>query len=449
MRFVKIILKFIAGLVLVIFALLASMITTPDQTPLEQSTYYSDWKGIVSQATIKSVTGNDTLYAGWARVNFTPDTPGPLAGYGKRRGRPYEQVHDSVYVRAVVLQKGSTRAAIVSADLLIIPPTVTERLKEMLTSDDIAFEHIYLGATHTHNSVGGWGTGISGLFFSGPYNPAVEVQIAEAIVESIRKASGYLAPVSLTYREALGNGLIKNRLVGDKGRIDPEIRAFELTRQDQQKLTFTSFGAHSTVLSSRTMQLSRDWPGVLIDSLDRESGNFGMYMAGAVGSMAPIEVGETDLIAMANEGNRVYQALKKGIYDSTLVRPVLTPLTLPLPLGDPRPRLTDDWALRSWVFKRAFGEFPNNVKALRLGNILLIGVPCDFSGELMEEIDRYAKTRGLNLIVTSFNGGYMGYVTDDRWYDLDEYETVTMNWFGPYKGTYFKEVIKDLVELLD
>ena len=66
----------------------------------------------------------------------------------------------------------------------------------------------------------------------------------------------------------------------------------------------------------------------------------------------------------------------------------------------------------------------------------------------MAPLDSYAKARGLNLIVTSFNGGYIGYVTADKWYNLDKYETVAMNWFGPYKGAYFQEAIKDLTDLL-
>src|SRR5690606_25362130 len=143
----------------------------------------------------------------------TPSSTGPMAGYGNRRGKPFTQIHDSVYVRTVVLKKGDTRAAIVSGDLLIIPPTVTVKLKELLSPSDIPFENIYLGATHTHNSIGGWGTGISGLFFSGAYNPDVEVRIAEAILQSLRTAEKEIEPVSLTYREALNTTNINNRLI--------------------------------------------------------------------------------------------------------------------------------------------------------------------------------------------------------------------------------------------
>ncbi len=428
--------------------LLASLITTQDTTPLESTSFYKQWKEIVGNPGIKPAMAADSLKAGWASVNITPEDPGPMAGYGKRKGKPFTGVLDSVFVRTLVLENSTTRAAIVSADLLIIPPTVTARLRQLLTPSDIPYEHIYLGATHTHNSVGGWGKGISGLFFSGSYNPEVEEYLARAIVKSLREAQRHVESTTLTYREAYDTANINNRLIGDKGTVDPEIRAFDLQGKSGRKLTLVTFGAHSTVLNSGTMLLSRDWPGVLIDSLNKQKQGSGMYLAGAVGSMAPHSEGATDLDAMASQGNGVFQALKSAVSDSSIARPALAMVTLPLPLGDPNPRLTPKWALRSWAFKRLFGEYPNEIKALRLGNILMVGVPCDFSGELMAPLDSYAKSRGLNLIVTSFNGSYIGYVTADKWYNLDAYETVLMNWFGPYKGAYFQEAIKDLTDLL-
>ena len=86
---------------------------------------------------------------------------------------------------------------------------------------------------------------------------------------------------------------------------------------------------------------------------------------------------------------------------------------------------------------------------LQLGNILLIGTPCDFSGELAVPLYEFARQRGLELIITSFNGGYIGYITDDKWYDLEKYETKTMNWYGPGNGRYFTEIIKKLIEAID
>jgi neutral ceramidase len=382
-------------------------------------------------------------------VNITPPYPTPTAGYGKRRGKVYTSVHDSVYVRAIVIDNGITKAAIVAADLLIIPPTVIKLLQSRLTEKEIPFDQVFFGATHSHNSVGGWGTGISSLFFSGKYDSKTVDRLADAFYQAIVKAKAEMEPAQLTYMEAIDSLDIRNRLVGEEGEIDPEIRSAAFVTKSGKKAILSSYAAHSTVLNSSNIVLSRDYPGMLVDSLEKDRYNFAMYMAGAVGSMGPIEKGKDDFDEVKNQAYGVQQAiLSEKSVKAEAKGAILEAVTLPLPLRQPTPRLTMNIVLRPWAFKKAFGEYPVYIKALRIGNMLMVGMPCDFSGELVAGLDAYAKTKGLNLIVTSFNGGYIGYITHDKYFDRDLYETKTMNWYGPYNGAYLQEVIKDIIDKL-
>jgi hypothetical protein len=447
MRFLRILLRIIGSIVLVLVLILAVLVTTMDKTPYKQMPYYAQWKQIIGKVEPPAPDSTGTLQAGWAKVNITPASPTPTAGYGNRKGKHYTAIHDSVYVRAIVIDNGKTRAAIVSADLLIIPPTVIKVLKSRLTAKNIPFDQVYFGATHTHNSVGGWGTGISSLFFSGKYDPAIVDRLADAFYKAITEAKAKIEPVELTYLESVDSVDIRNRLVGEEGGIDPEIRSAALVTKSGKKAILTSFGAHSTVLNSKNIVLSRDYPGALVDSLEKARYNFAMYMAGAVGSMAPIEKGTDDFDEVKNQAFGVQNALLSAATSKEPSKQsVIRSITLPLPLRDPSPRLTMGLVLRSFAFKKAFGDYPVYVKALRVGNILMVGMPCDFSGELVTELDAYAKTKGLNLLVTSFNGGYIGYITHDKYFDRDLYETKTMNWYGPYNGAYLQEVIKDIID---
>jgi neutral ceramidase len=445
MKFFKILLKIIGLFFLILLLGIGTMITTMDKTPYQQMPYYKEWKNFIGKVE-RDTTSVGTLRVGWSKVNVTPSSPTPMAGYGNRRGRAYTSVHDSVYVRAIVIDNGVTLAAIVSADLLIIPPTVTKILQSRLTEKEVLFNNVFFGATHTHNSVGGWGTGISGLFFSGKYDPNVAEQLADAIFQAIVRAKEQMEPAVLNYMEAKDTLDIRNRLVGDEGGVDPEVRSVEFHTISGKKAILSSYGAHSTIMQSKNMALSRDYPGVLVDSLESKRYNFAMYMAGAVGSMGPIEQGTDDFDEMKNQAYGVQQA----IYASDTVwqskKPALQAITVALPMREPSPRLTMDLVLRPWAFKKAFGEFPIFVKALRIGNILMVGMPCDFSGELVGGLDAYAKTKGLDLIVTSFNGGYIGYITHDKYFDRDLYETKTMSWYGPYNGAYLQEVIRDIID---
>lgn len=457
MQFLKILLKSLGVLLLLIVVLLACMLAPVDDTPYQQTAYYQDWKKSVHSLPLmvsndsnqqSEIENRKSLNVGWAKVNFTPKSPTSTAGYGVRRGALYKSVHDSIYVRAVVIDNGTTKAAIVAADLLIIPPAVTEQLKTKLKATGIPFEQVYLGATHSHNSMGGWSDGIVGKLFGGEFKPENVTWVADAIVKAVTLAQKDLQPASIAYHAIADTAMVKNRAF-DEGTIDPFVRTVQFVRNDGQKALLCSYAAHSTIMSSDNIVLSRDYPGVLVDSLEKGEANFALFMSGAVGSMGP-KIGiesDSDFVKVGTEADSLESDVQKQLpYLQPFSNPDFQMITLQLPLREPNPRVTLDWRLRPWVFHWAFGDFPNYVKALRIGNVLMVGFPCDFSGELVAEMSVYAEKKGLKLMVTSFNGGYIGYVTPDKYYGKDTYETLTMNWFGPYNGAYFQEIVRDLVD---
>lgn len=118
---------------------------------------------------------------------------------------------------------------------------------------------------------------------------------------------------------------------------------------------------------------------------------------------------------------------------------------IPVPLPPATLRINLNYALRPWVFNALFGGSPGDIKVSLIGRTLLLGMPADFSGEIMVELDAYARSQGLDLIITSFNGNYMGYITHDRHYEKNMYETVTMSWNGYGAGDYYTKVAEDII----
>ena len=154
-RKILIIIACILGII-VLFAIFSS-------TPIERYNYHTkDFYGVMmnrldSLKEIPRPMGTKIFSVGFAKVNLTP--PKPTAIAGNRKGKVYTSVHDSIFVRAMVITNGSTQIAIVSADLLFIPPSVTPRLGEILPTTGFTLDNTYLGATHSHNSIGNWGVG--------------------------------------------------------------------------------------------------------------------------------------------------------------------------------------------------------------------------------------------------------------------------------------------------
>jgi len=116
MKFFRILFRIIGSIVLLLVLIIATMVTTMDHTPYKEMPYYGQWKKIINEAKPDTSGSTGALRVGWAKVNITPASPTPTAGYGNRRGRPYTAVHDSVYIRAMVIDNGVTKAAIVAAD---------------------------------------------------------------------------------------------------------------------------------------------------------------------------------------------------------------------------------------------------------------------------------------------------------------------------------------------
>ena len=223
------------------------------------------------------------------------------------------------------------------------------------------------------------------------------------------------------------------------------LRVVEVHRSDSSKLILMSHTAHATCLFSKDLQLSRDYPGKLVDTMEQQGYAFAMFMAGAVGSHGckPPEFGWNCIDYMANEISSQFMASRNNlhtVHDSTLV---MNRVLLTLPKS--QAKISMNWGIRPWLFRSALGEFPVYLNALRLGDVVMLGTPCDFSGEFNSQLDVTAQQHHLETMVTSFNGGYIGYVTPLQYYDIDHHETRLMNWYGPGTGEYMVECLDKMI----
>jgi hypothetical protein len=281
-------------------------------------------------------------------------------------------------------------------------------------------------------------------FLYGSYDDAIVHFIVDKIKSSIVKASRDLKPATLKAAAIPLDNIVYNRLI-DNGPVDSLLRVIEVQRTDSTKFLLMSFTAHATCLFARDIVLSRDYPGKLVDAIEKQGYDFAMFMAGAVGSHAGKvpEQGWSCVDLLADEVTKGFMSNRDKLLevkDSTLVM-----RRVPLILSEPQAKVLKDWRLRPWTFDMAFGDYPEYLTALRIGDIVMLGLPCDFSGEFNPTLDSLATRHGLKAMVTSFNGGYIGYVTPGKYYDVDHYETQLMNWYGPGNGEYIEQCAEELM----
>ncbi len=451
MKFLRIFLKILLGLVVIILLFLAVSLAPVDDTPYQQMPYYEQTKQRLAQLPA-SPAPKTTIQAGWAKESITPSFTTPTGGYGARRGKHWHVISDSIFARAIVLNNGSSQVAIVGLDLLITPPTVEEALKKRLPEVGLRWENVYMGAIHSHNSLGGWAPGLVGQLIAGEYNEKIVTLITDGVLNAIRKAQANVAPVKIGYGQVDATDHIYNRIrsSGPTGPLDGMIRLIKFQKSQGESALLCSFAGHATLFDDdKWNYLSRDYPGSLVDRLEKKSADFAVFMAGSVGSTGPEARGKTDFQEVRNYAGDLALRIERTVPQIQL-KPdsTLKILTLPLELREPHPRVIGNWRVRPWLFYTIYGDYPSDLKALRIGNTVMIGTPCDFSGELSAEMQPLAKKKGVNLMITSFDGGYIGYVTPDKYYNRPHYETRDMNWFGPYNGAYFEEMMTGLLDKL-
>ncbi len=427
-----------------------ALFTTVDRTPYKESAYYTQFRQEIQNVpTFHSEPTADTIQAGWAKENITPSYFTATAGYGERFGKTYTSVKDSIWVRAFVFDNGKQKVAILTADLLIIPPEVTIALAPKLRTIGFSLNQVYFCATHSHNSIGGWADKLVGKLIAGTYDPAIVALLVEKFTKAIQRAAQQKEIAAIGTAAYPAGELVENRF-RESNPTDSLVRILKIRKKSGKTAILTVFSAHPTITPVEDVVLSRDYPGLFVDTLETDPRiEFAAFCAGAIGSHTWETNGTTPQDQMKNEASLLAQKITTGL-DSIPVayEKDIFSITMPLPLRTPHFRIATDWRVRPWVFYALYGDYPVVVRGLRLGNTTWLGMPCDFSGELTPAIQPYTEWNTHPLFITSFNGGYIGYITPDAYYDIPYYETREMNWFGPYNGAYLTEAATETLRRL-
>jgi hypothetical protein len=259
---------------------------------------------ITALAFAASASAEPELQAGVARVDVTPSALMPMYGYANRKCGPANGTHDPLFAKALVLEAGDSRMAIVTMDLGSI---VAENLRREVASK-LNIPVLLLSASHTHSAPAFLPYG------SAPSNDAgAQAYLAELegkVFKAIEEASKSMFPARLGIaRGSLQLGY--NRLLlRDDGRaralfdnleripygpVDPE---YVLLRVDDAtgnpRALLVHYATHAVVLGPTSCKYSADYPGVMQSTVEREmNGTQVMFVQGGAGDINPIFMGRS------------------------------------------------------------------------------------------------------------------------------------------------------------
>jgi neutral ceramidase len=453
--------KILTYLLLAILVILIILLKPVDFTPYFETGYYAENQQRYDSLIQSIPTEKGAVSIGLSKVNLSPtlhaesDDPStgkfvgmPLSGYGGRPGLA-SSIHDSVFVKSVALKVGNRTLVIVGSDLLIMPPDVSQKVTELAKTElGLDRSDLLFSATHTHSSLGAWSAGYIGESFGGDYNPNAVDWIAQQVFQSISLAVADLQPGSIGIGSLPISHFVRNRLVGEKGKVDPDFMLIQVQQTAGKKALVGSYNAHATTLGGSNLEISGDYPGYWQRKLEKSDFDLAIFLAGSVGSHSYRNVDGNGFEKSEVLGEALVDSVRAYLpniwmKDSISVRSI----TLKIGLPELQFRISDGLRLRPIWAEKLFPEVGAvYLQATRMDSLVWGTTPSDFSGETTLLYKNAAGAKDLRAMVTSFNGAYTGYIIPCKYHHLEGYEPRLMNWFGPSYNSMINDMLGNMLE---
>jgi len=225
---------------------------------------------------------------GFADANFTPPPGLPLMG-NFRTDYAARGVHDPLFARAIAFEdsKGA-RAAILSLDLCMLDRVNVARIRECVRSRcGLPGENLLVAATHTHSGPAPMRLGSLPKCDDADIEKflckaAEAVPAALANLQESQLMAGSTSERWLSFNRRLlakdgatrmnWEQLDPGTVVRALGPIDPELRVLAVERDGRPLAAAVNFGLHPAILAGDNWLYSADYPGYLIEALERLCG---------------------------------------------------------------------------------------------------------------------------------------------------------------------------------
>jgi hypothetical protein len=310
-----------------------------------------------------------TFRAAAGTVDLQPQAGQWLTGFAARP-HPSDGQHDPILARAVLLDDGDTRIALVACDLIGIDAKTVASLRsriEARSGGRIPAGHIVFSCTHTHSAP-------ATLRFRGVLGVVNEVWWAaaqEKIVALVTSLDASLAPAQFAFATTTVEGIGFNRQ-DPAHPIDETLSCIAIDSQDGQPIaTLMNYAVHPVTLSYGNLKFSGDVPGHAALRVQRlRGGDAALYLQGACGDVNPASDlrkgwGNGDFDDVATAGDALALAAHEALGQTMRVTDVklnVAQSQVELPL-DPPPSMNDVDAL--------FVQFERDLRKAREENHLV------------------------------------------------------------------------------
>ncbi len=224
------------------------------------------------------------LKASAAQVDLNPPIGSWMTGFAARV-RPTTGSHDPIMARALLLNDGHTRLALVVCDVIGFTPAVVADLRDRIArQSSIPAANVLISCTHTHS-------GPATMPFRGVMGYIDADWLAGAqqqVVELVASLPAALKPARLAHGTARVGGIGYNRQDPSHA-VDDTLTVLAVDGADGMPLsTLVNYATHPVVLGPSNLQFSADYPGEVARALAKRRGGIGLYLQGTCGDVDPV-----------------------------------------------------------------------------------------------------------------------------------------------------------------
>ena len=388
-----------------------------------------------------------SFFAGAAQKNINPDKDSLYLAGGKPN-RPFIDVHDSLYAKAVYISNGKNELILLTFDCIgLLYPQLNEirqGVKKLLPQLNV--NHIVMSSTHTHagpDVVGIWGKDFA---HSGVNEQHLQKIVTQAVF-AIQEAYQQKKIVDLTYATGVfGEDWVKN--ISEPSEIDRTVSVLQLKDKSGKNVaTVTNFACHPTIMDDATTSASADYLWGYYTTMDKAQGGVNLFLQGAIGGWIQPEDVPSSFDNADRYGSMLGEytlgLLRKSTKNST-TNISFQAITVEFPVENP----TFIMLSKAGVIKRTFGKtVTSEIAFFSLGDCSFATHPGETVPALGFASKQLMKNKGAKFVM-GLSQDALGYILKPSFFDpknnIPHSEYLTGMSIGPQTMDIIYQTLKEL-----
>ena len=402
------------------------------------------------------------LLLGASRRNITPPIGTPLAGYAPDWFS--NAVNDDLTATVFCFEQNGKRALLASITLLSLATSISDSIRASIEEKfGIPKASVILHAIHNHS---GPNTNIS-YGWGDANREYIDTILIPRLMEAIEEALANMKSVTMaiTQGESLVGVNRRERMEDNSiglgqnpwGCFDPQMTVISFADEEGNPAgNLIHYGCHGTA-AGKNREISRDWAGVMIDTLEAQSGAITAFLNGPEGDVGPrLTNGKTTglqnigfamrLGAVAGQDAvRIYNQPKyRDVPKMTVaIGQTMVPLAPRIPLEKAKEKYEEfrghtinlrgrserHYRMLIESYDNGYEEvegYPQEQTILRLGDLAIVTTPYELFSELGLRVKKHSPVP-YTLVLSNTNGSESYYASESEicrgGYEIDMFIT--------------------------